>query len=1097
MTTTQATTPADAGGRPTASPEPDEAFETCTLDIGGMTCASCVRRIEKSLLKLDGVAEAKVNLSTEVASVRFAPGAIDVDGLTAAVTKAGYTATPRHTGQEPAASEQRAGDADAAEERDRALSRMKRKWQVALATGLGLMGLMYVPLYIDTMDWLMPAIFVVATMVQFWAGRDLYASAWAAARHRTTNMTTLVALGTGVAYGYSTFVTLWPGLAESWGLPLHVYYETSLIIVALVLAGKWMEARAKKRTAEAVSALMGLAPKTARVVRGDAEIDIPVEEVAVGDVVRIRPGEKVPVDGVVTNGTTTVDESMLTGESLPVDKSPGDAMIGATINTTGSVLIRTTAVGDDTALAQIIRLVEDAQGSKVPLQRLADQVSSVFVPAVILGAALTFVLWAVFGPETENLTMAISTTIAVLIIACPCALGLATPTAIMVGTGRAAELGILISNGEALEQARRLTAVVLDKTGTITHGRPALTGITTRGGWREADVLRLVASAEAGSEHPLAQAIVDHARDTGAELADVTSFDAVPGHGIDAVVAGHRVRVGNLALMDLAGTDVAELEDVAASAAERGETPMYVAVDDEAAAVISVADTVKPESAEAIAQLEALGLEVWMITGDNAATAHAVAAQVGVRHVMAEVLPADKAAQVARLQEQGHVVAMAGDGINDAGALAQAELGIAIGTGADVAIAASDITLVGGDLRSIVSAIALSRRTVTTMRQGLVWAFGYNVLLIPVAAGALYAWDGLLLDPVLASAAMVMSSVSVLSNALRLRRFRRPSSVAEILSPPLRQRVGQYAYLAGVATVALAIGGGLTAVSRMDFAERGMNGTLAWMQGTGMPMRPAMSTMMTAEVPPTEATDAGLAVQLRVPSDVRADVPTTVTATVVDATTGEPVTDVTRSHEAWMHLIATRDDLGTFAHVHPEPTGRPGELEVELTFPTPGTYVVNTEFRQRGQMSDVHQRQVVTVAGTAPAPEPLVVSDRVVEVDGVRVELEGEAEVGGRSDLHFAFTDARTGRPVDDLGPFLAAAGHVVVMRGDALTFAHEHAEVEDEDGRPVFAVPGQEFGPELDVHAEFESPGLYRMWGQFRLADGDVVTVPFTVEAS
>ncbi|KQV69609.1 ATPase P [Nocardioides sp. Root122] len=1097
MTTTHATTPADAGRRPAASPQPNEAYETCTLDIGGMTCASCVRRIEKSLLKLDGVAEAKVNLATEVASVRFAPGAIDVAGLTAAVTKAGYTATPRHTGKQPATPEQRGGDVEAAEERDRALNRLKRKWQVALTTGLGLMGLMYVPLYIDTMDWLMPAIFVVATVVQFWAGRDLYASAWAAARHRTTNMTTLVALGTGVAYGYSTFVTLWPGLAESWGLPLHVYYETSLIIVALVLAGKWMEARAKKRTAEAVSALMGLAPKTARVVRGDVEVDLPVEEVVVGDVVRIRPGEKVPVDGVVTSGTTTVDESMLTGESLPVDKSTGDAMIGATINTTGSVLIRTTAVGEDTALAQIIRLVEDAQGSKVPLQRLADQVSSVFVPTVILGAALTFVLWAVFGPETENLTMAISTTIAVLIIACPCALGLATPTAIMVGTGRAAELGILISNGEALEQARRLTAVVLDKTGTITHGRPALTGITTRGGWSEAEVLGLVASAEAGSEHPLAQAIVDRARDTGTELAEVTSFDAVPGHGIDAVVEGRRVRVGNLALMGLAGTDVAELEEVAARAAERGETPMYVAVDDEAAAVISVADTVKPESAEAIAQLEALGLEVWMITGDNAATAQAVAAQVGVRHVMAEVLPADKAAQVARLQAEGHVVAMAGDGINDAGALAQAEVGIAIGTGADVAIAASDITLIGGDLRSIVSAIALSRRTVTTMRQGLVWAFGYNVLLIPVAAGALYAWDGLLLDPVLASAAMVMSSVSVLSNALRLRRFRRPGSVAEILSPPLRHRVGQYAYLAGVATVALAIGGGLTAVSRMDFAERGMNGTLAWMQGTGMPMRPAMSTMMTAEVPPTEAIEAGLSVQLQVPSDVRAGVPTTVTASVVDATTGEPVTDVTRSHEAWMHLIATRDDLGTFAHVHPEPTGRPGELDVELTFPTPGRYVVNTEFRQRGEMADVHQRQVVTVGGAAPAPEPLVVSERVVEVDGVRVELEGEPEVGERNDLHFSFTDARTGRPVDDLRPFLAAAGHVVVMRGDALTFAHEHAEVEDEDGRPVFAVPGQEFGPELDVHAEFESPGLYRMWGQFRLADGDVVTVPFTVEAS
>ncbi len=438
--------------------------ETCTLDIGGMTCASCVGRIEKALLKLDGVAEARVNLATEVASITYAPNLIQLDDLTGAVVKAGYAATPRHHPTKTAPSGRTGGDTGAAasgdeagerEARDRELSRMKRKWQVALATGLGLMGLMYVPLYIDTMDWLMPVIFVVATLTQWWAGKDIYASAWAAARHRTTNMTTLVALGTGVAWSYSTFVTLWPALVERWGLPLHVYYETSLIIVALVLAGKWMEARAKKATAAAVTALVGLAPKTARVVRDGVEADVPVEDVVVDDVIRIRPGEKIPVDGVVVSGATSVDESMLTGESLPVDKEIGDAVIGATLNTTGSVQIQVTAVGDDTALAQIIRLVEDAQGSKVPMQRLADKVSSVFVPTVIVAAFATFVLWAAFGPSTENLTMAITTTIAVLIIACPCALGLATPTAVMVGTGRAAELGILISNGEALEQARR------------------------------------------------------------------------------------------------------------------------------------------------------------------------------------------------------------------------------------------------------------------------------------------------------------------------------------------------------------------------------------------------------------------------------------------------------------------------------------------------------------------------------------------------------------------------------------------------------------------------------------------------------------------
>ena len=804
-----------------------------------------------------------------------------------------------------------------------------------------------------------------------------------------------------------------------------------------------------------------------------------------------------PVDGVVVSGATAVDESMLSGECLPVDKTPGDPVIGATLNTTGTVQIRTTAVGDDTALAQIVRLVEDAQGSKVPMQRLADKVSSVFVPAVILGAFATFVLWAVFGPSTENVTMAITTTIAVLIIACPCALGLATPTAVMVGTGRAAELGILISNGEALEQARRVTAVVLDKTGTITQGKPALTAISTANGWAEADVLPLVAAAESGSEHPVAQAIVTHAHAQGLAVPALAGFEAIPGHGLDAHVAGRHVQVGNEAMMHRAGTAVDALRDVALEAASRGETPMYVAVDGDLAAMITVADTVKPESAEAIAQLEALGLEVWMITGDNAATAHAVAAQVGISHVLADVLPADKAAAVTRLQEQGHVVGAVGDGINDAGMLAQAELGIAIGTGADVAIAASDITLVGGDLRSIVSAIALSRRTVTTMKQGLAWAFGYNVLLIPVAAGALYAWNGLLLDPVLASAAMVMSSISVLSNALRLRRFRRPATVQEILHPPVRARVGPYAYLPGVAVVALAIGGTLTAVSRMDFAERGMNGQLAWIQSTGMPMRPAMSEMMFAEVPATEASEAGLNVRLDVPANTRAGVPTRVIVTVLDTDTGEPVEDLTRSHQAWMHFIATREDLGTFTHVHPEPTGEPGELAVQITFPTPGRYIVNTEFRRQGQMDDVHQRQLVTVSGTIPEPVTLAVGPRVTIVDGLRVELGGEARVGEPSDLHFAFTDAATGRPVDDLQPFLAAAGHVVVMRADGSTFAHEHAEVDDDRGRPVFAMPGTTFGPELDVHAEFDTPGTYRLWGQFRLASGDVLTVPFTVEAS
>ena len=1070
---------------------------SCTLDIGGMTCASCVGRVERALNRVDGVTAAEVNLATEAATVRFDPIRVGPAELTAAVTRAGYTATPRRTPRPdadlPPVAESAAGERDDARE----LAALKRRWQITLATGLGLMVLMYVPLYLDAMDWLMPAILVVATVVQFWAGRDIYRAAWTAARHRSTSMNTLVALGTGVAYAYSAFVTLEPAAAERLGLPLHVYFETSLVVLALVLAGRWMEARARKQTATAITALVGLAPKTARVLRDGAEADVPVEDVVVGDQVRVRPGEKVPVDGVVTAGTSAVDESMLTGESLPVDKGVGDAVIGATINRTGTLVLRATAVGTDTALAQIVRLVEDAQGAKVPMQRLADRVSSWFVPVVLVLSAATFVAWALLGPDTGRLSMAITTAIAVLIIACPCALGLATPTAVMVGTGRAAELGILIGNGDALETARRVTTVVLDKTGTITRGRPALVGITTTAGRLEDDVLALVAAAETGSEHPVGEAIVAAAAARFLDLPELRSFDAVPGHGVDAVVGDRTVHVGNAALMTARGVDVSALAAAAVRAAARGTTPMFAAVDGAPAAVLAVADTVKPESAEAIAQLKALGLQVWMLTGDNAATAAAIAEQVGIDRVLAEVLPADKAAQVRRLQQEGHVVAFCGDGINDAGALSEASVGIAIGTGADVAIAASDITLVGGDLRGIVSAIALSRRTVATMKQGLAWASGYNLLLIPVAAGALYWWNGLLLDPVLASAAMAMSSVSVVTNALRLRRFRRPGTAEEILHPPLKARVGQYAYLTAVAVVALALGAGLTAASRTDAAERGMNGQLAWVQGTGMPMRPAMSTMMTAEVPATEAADAGLTVRTQVPAVVRPGRPTRLVVAITDTATGRPIADLTRSHEAWMHMVVTRADLATFAHIHPQPTGRPGQLAVELTFPTPGHYIVNADFRRQGETADVHARQVIPVAGATPAAAQLAEGPRTVVVDGVRVRLDGDAAGGGGdSDLRVTLADAATGEPIDDLQPYLAAAGHVVVMRADGATFAHEHAEVTDPAGRPVFALPGTTFGPDLDVHARFPTAGLYRLWAQFRLADGDVITVPFSVRA-
>ena len=749
------------------------------LPVTGMTCASCVRRVEKALGKVAGVQAASVNLATEKVTVMFDADVASVERMRAAVEKAGYslgeqpaelpTMTPS-----PVASVEDAHDL----ERQREVDDLKRKWTASLGAGLVMMALMYLPLNIP-MDVLAPVLLIVATLVQFWAGAPIYRAAWAAARHGSTNMHTLVAVGTTAAYGYSAFVTLWPRLTTEWGFPQHLYYETAVIIVALILMGRWLEARAKKQTGAAIKALMGLQARTARVVRNGVEQDIPIESVQVGDLVRVRPGEKVPVDGVIHEGHSALDESMLTGESLPVDKDPGDQVIGATLNKTGSFVFRATKVGKDTALAQIVRLVEEAQGSKAPMQRLADRISEVFVPAILVLSALTFVGWMVLyqGPE-PRLTLALQAAIAVLIIACPCALGLATPTAIMVGTGKAAEYGILIRGGEALEGARRINTIVLDKTGTLTRGKPAVTGLIATNGITESELLRLAAAAEVGSEHPLGEAIVARAREQGLQLPPAEHFRAVSGRGIRAIVDGHELLLGNQKMMESYGVHLDGLVQRADELARAGSTPMYVAVAGQAAGLVAVADTLKPESRDAVEQLRALGLDVWMLTGDHRATAETIARQVGIEHVLAEVLPAQKADKVRGLQAEGRSVAMVGDGINDAPALAQADLGVAIGTGTDVAMAASDITLIGGDLRGIVIGIALSRKTVGVIKQGLFWAFAYNVVLIPIAMGLLYPLFGVLLNPVLAAAAMAMSSVSVVTNALRLRGFQRPTFAA-------------------------------------------------------------------------------------------------------------------------------------------------------------------------------------------------------------------------------------------------------------------------------------------------------------------------------
>ncbi len=754
------------------------AVERTTIPVGGISCASCVATIERALRELPGVVSAGVNFATSAATVEYVPAAVQPAELNRAIRAAGYEPLDAGTDAEGAS-----GPLDrerAAHEREVRALRRKLAVGLALTTPLVLGGMAHWAPWLPHLlqDFWVQAL--LATPVQFWVGAQFYRGCWAALRHKTSDMNTLIAVGTSAAYAYSLVMTVVPNFFRSRGVTPAVYYETSAVIITLILLGRFLEARARGRTSEAIKRLMGLQARTARVLRDGGEMDVPVETVRVGDLVRVRPGEKVPVDGVVREGASAVDESMLTGESLPVEKRAGDAVIGATLNRVGTFTFEATRIGRDTVLAQIIRLVEEAQGSKAPIQRLADAVAAVFVPVVIGIAVATFAVWLAWGPHPAFL-FGLLNFVAVLIIACPCALGLATPTAIMVGTGRGAELGILIRSGESLETAHKIRTAVFDKTGTLTRGAPEVTDVECRvpsaesrdlaaGGRRE--LLRLAASLERGSEHPLAEAIVEAATAGGQPLADVEQFEAIPGQGVRGRVEGRSLLLGNATLMQGQGIALDGLAERAARLAEKGKTPVFLAVDGEAAGLIAVADTLKPHSAEAIQALHRLGIEVVMLTGDTRQTAAAIARQAGIDRVLAEVLPGQKAEEVKRLQAEGRIVAMVGDGINDAPALAQADVGIAIGTGTDVAMEASDITLIRDDLRGVATAVALSQRTLRTIRQNLFWAFVYNVLGIPIAAGALYPVLGILLDPRLASAAMALSSVSVVSNSLRLRRFR-------------------------------------------------------------------------------------------------------------------------------------------------------------------------------------------------------------------------------------------------------------------------------------------------------------------------------------
>ncbi len=737
-----------------------------TLSVKGMSCAACVSRVERALEAVPGVIDANVNFATHQAAVRHLN--IDVDALKQAVADAGYEAS---VAVEEQASEDR-------EQAEYCAVRLRFIVGAVLSTLIMGAGMVHTLLGVDTLTReIHLLLFLLATPVQFWCGWQFLKGFWTALRHKTADMNSLIGVGTLAAYGYSTTVTFAPHIFAQTGQGIHVYFDTSAMIITLILLGRMLEAKARGRASDAIRKLMDLRPQIARVVQNGQDLEVPVEQVTVGDLLRVRPGEKIPVDGTVHEGHSAVDESMVTGESIPVEKGPGDRIVGATFNRTGSFTFRATQVGSETVLARIVQMVRKAQGSRAPIQRLADRIAGIFVPIVFGVSLLTFALWWALGPE---LAVALLNTVAVLIIACPCAMGLATPTAIMVGTGRGAELGVLIKGGEILEIAHRLNTVILDKTGTLTTGVPAVTDLISADGFSETDLLVLAASAEQGSEHPLGQAILNAAAERNLSLKQAHAFDALPGEGIAAEIAGLAVLLGNRRLMEGRKVLLSGLAEQAERLEKEGKTIIFIATDGKQAGLIGVADTLKPEAADAVADLHDLGLEVALVTGDNARTAEAVARRVGIDRVLADVVPEEKANRVAQLQAEGKGVGMVGDGINDAPALARADVGIAIGAGTDIAKESADITLMSGNLTGVGAAIRLSKQTMRIIRQNLFWAFAYNTLLIPVAAvGLLNPLGG----PMLAAAAMAISSVSVVSNSLRLRRFDPEPSRPEKVKP--------------------------------------------------------------------------------------------------------------------------------------------------------------------------------------------------------------------------------------------------------------------------------------------------------------------------
>lgn len=733
-----------------------------TFSIKGMHCASCVAIIERSLKETPGVKDATVNLATAKVTVSYDSERVTDEKLSSAISDVGYQAMM--------AEEVKSEDEEKAI-KIRELKSLRNRVTISLILG-GLIFWGSFPGLMETAPALLRNFWVqlvLATPVQFWIGLVFYQATIPALKHRTANMDTLVAIGTTVAYLYSVFVTIFPSTVASIGIEPMPYFDVATIVIGLILLGRYFETKAKAGTGEAIKKLIGLQAKTARVLRDNKEIDIPINEVILGDIVRVRPGEKIPVDGIILDGDSSIDESMITGESLPVEKKKDDTVVGSTINKTGTFTFKATKVGSSTMLSQIIKLVEEAQGSKAPIQRVADLVSSYFVPIVMILAILTFVVWYVFGPA-PTLLFALLNTIAVLIIACPCAMGLATPTAIMVGTGKGAEHGILIKDAESLELAHKINTVIFDKTGTLTNGKPEVTDIVGLAGFDEKKALAIAASLEKGSEHSLAESIVAEADKQKLPLTTVAKFSAVAGQGVEGIIDNKLFVFGNRRLMEREKVDILARQNEIEKLESDGKTVMMLATEGTLVALVAVADTVKDSAKEGVQLLEKMGVEVVMLTGDNLRTAKAIASKLGIKNILAEVLPDQKESKVRELQRQGKKVAMVGDGINDAPALAAADVGIAMGSGTDVAIEAADITLINKDIRSVGAAIVLSKKTMRTIKQNLFWAFGYNVILIPVAMGVLYPFFHILLNPIFASVAMATSSVSVVSNSLLLKR---------------------------------------------------------------------------------------------------------------------------------------------------------------------------------------------------------------------------------------------------------------------------------------------------------------------------------------